>query len=112
MGAMQNNGGKIHKGTSKRGSVKNADRLAAFRKGGNGGKADWGTCDAARIQTVVMGITKLGGAVTIGLSRDKGSHFMTLLLDQSKSTLWFNGDAHLDDELEDVITLLEEMAQE
>lgn len=85
-----------------RGSVRNADRLSAFSSGVGKGSADWGTCNSARLQAVVVGITELGGAVTFGLSRDLGAHSLTLLLDGNRTTLWFNGNADLDAELEGV----------
>lgn len=106
MGAMQNNGSETKKSRGSRGSTKNVDRLAAFASGTKAGGGDWGGCDATRLQTVVIGITRLGGAVTFGLSRDKGAHSLTLLLDDSRQTLWFNGDADLDDELDTVAATL------
>ena len=89
-----------------RGSVKNTDRLAAFARGGQDGEADWGSCEAGKLLAVVVAITKLGGAITIGLSRDLGAHSLTLLLDGSRATLWFNGKADLDKELDQVAGVL------
>ena len=106
MGAMQNNPDKRGNPKKKRGSVKNADRLGAFRKDSPGEGADWGGCDPQWLQNVVCGITELGGAVTFGLSRDKGAHSLTLLLDDGRQTLWYNGGAELDDELRDVVATL------
>lgn len=94
----------------KRGSVNNAGRLEAFRGRGKTGGADWGACDPKWLQAVVVGISRLGGAVTFGLSRDQGAHFLTLLLDDGKETLWYNGDADLDDELEAVAATLDTMS--
>lgn len=109
MGAMQNNGKQTRKGKGARGSVRNADRLQAFASGGKTGGGDWGACSPERIQAVVVGITVLGGAVTFGMSRDMGAHSLTLLLDDKKRTLWFNGDAELEDELEAVAGTLDAM---
>lgn len=89
-----------------RGSANNSSRLAAFKDKRSHGKADWGGCDPARLQTVVVEIGGLGGAVTFGYSRDGGAHFLTLMLDDSRETLWFNGGADLDLELENVIETL------
>lgn len=110
MGAMQNN--DRTPGTKKRtrGTVNNASRLDAFSRGSGGGSADWGGCDPKWIQAVVVGVTSLGGAVTFGLSRDMGAHSVTLLLDDTRKTLWFNGDADLDEELEAVAATLDTMA--
>ncbi len=109
MGAMQNNPDTSGRGGKKRGTTRNADRLAVFARGGGGSGADWGDCDPERIQWVITGITSKGGAVTFGLSRDRGAHFMTLLLDNGKQTLWYNGDANLDDELKAVVDHIEAM---
>jgi hypothetical protein len=55
----------------------------------------------------VQAITSRGGACTFGLSRDGGAHSLTLMLNQERETLWFNGDADLDVELEQVWQTLE-----
>lgn len=106
MGSMQNNpdgrGGK----KKKRGTVKNSGRLAAFSKAATEGAGDWRKCTPERVQSVIVGITALGGAVTFGLSRDMGAHSLTLMLDNNRETLWFNGDADLDAELEGVVQTL------
>lgn len=90
-----------------RGSTRNTDRLSAFAGRDGTGTADWGTCDPARLQAVVVAITALGGAITLGLSRDLGAHSLTLLLDGQRTTLWFNGNAELDAELEGVKATLD-----
>ena len=89
-----------------RGSTNNMSRLEAFAKASPSSGADWGGCTAVKIQAVVVAITELGGAVTIGLSRDMGAHSLTLLLDGSRETLWFNGNADLDEELDTVLATL------
>lgn len=100
MGATSSNAKYGGKRNSKRGSTNNANRLAAFASGSAAGGADWGSASPERIQGVVVEITALGGAVTFGLSRDKGAHSMTLMLDGHRETMWYNGDAVLDDELD------------
>ena len=110
MGAMQNNPSKAGKAKGRRGSVRNGDRLQAFSQGAPASGGDWGSCDPKWLQAVVVAITKMGGAVTLGLSRDKGSHSLTLLLDDNRRTLWFNGGADLDEELHNVVDTLESMA--
>lgn len=106
MGAMQNNEKGSQKSKKVRGSVRNDNRLSAFANANSGDGADWGACAPERIQTVVVAITGLGGAVTFGLSRDKGAHSLTLLLDHNRETLWFNGGADLDEELDGVAATL------
>jgi hypothetical protein len=93
----------------KRGSVDNSRRLEAFAGRKGKGEADWGGCDSANMLQVVIGITALGGAVTFALSRDQGAYSVTLLLDGEKQSLWFNGDADLDAELEEVSAVLDSM---
>jgi len=95
--------------SKKRGSTDNKRRLAGFAKVDAANGADWGSCSAEKVLAVVTAITELGGAVIFGLSRDGGAHMLTLLLDNEKQPLWFNGDAVLDDELDMVLGTLESM---
>lgn len=90
-----------------RGSTNNSRRLDAFKGESRHGAADWGGCDPARLQAVVVRICWLGGAVTFGTSRDGGAYSCTLLLDGDRATLWFNGNADLDAELDQVIGRLD-----
>ncbi len=109
MGAMQNNSTPTKNKKTKRGSVNNSRRLDAFKKARGSSEADWGTCDAAKLQTVIAAITGMGGAVTFGLSRDQGAHSLTLMLDGERETLWFNRDADLNVELDGVAMNIEDM---
>lgn len=93
-------------GSSKRGSVRNDRRLEAIAQRRKGSMADWLGCDSAKLQAVVHGITVLGGAVTFGTSRDGGAYSVSLMLDGERETLWFNGDADLDEELQAVVETL------
>lgn len=92
--------------SSKRGSVNNQRRLDVFKERVAQGSADWGNATPERLAAVVVAITALGGAVTFGLSRNQGAYSCTLLLDDTRETLWFNGDADLDAELEKVEAML------
>ncbi len=94
----------------KRGSTNNKSRLDAFSRSDSSSGADWGACDERLLQAVVVAITELGGAVIFGLSRDKGAHSLTLLLDDKSQPLWFNGDADLSKEMQDVLGTLEAMS--
>lgn len=94
----------------KRGSVRNDRRLEAIAQRRTTAAADWLGCDADRIQAIVHKITALGGAVTFGTSRDGGAYSVSLMLDGDRETLWFNGDADLDDELQAVTETLEQMS--
>lgn len=111
MGAMQNNKREPAKKKKTRGSARNSDRLKAFARGGGTSSADWGGCDPKWLQSVLVGITSLGGAATFGLSRDLGAHSLTLLLDGGRETLWFNGDADLDEELAAVVATLDGLVE-
>lgn len=95
---------------SSRGSTNNKGRLDAFKKRVGSATADWGGCNPAKIQGVVVEITSLGGAVTFGLSRDQGSYSVTVMLDNERATVWFNGDADLDQELDDVVGHIQSMS--
>ncbi len=112
MSGAVNNERQTGKKKKARGSTRNDNRLAAFAGRGGTGSADWAACDPARLQTVVVGITAMGGAVTFGLSRDLGAHSLTLLLDGQRQTLWFNGNADLDEELDGVAAAIQIMEDE
>lgn len=103
---------EMDRGTTKhktRGTVRNDDRLAAFADASSAGGADWGTCEAKWLREVIVRITHIGGAVTFGLSRDQGAHSCTLMLGDTRKTLWFNGDADLNLALEGVVDTLDSM---
>jgi len=102
MGAMQNNENKSDGKRSHRGSVNNKRRLDVFARKDVAGKASWGECSSDLLLDVVGQITDMGGAITISLSRDLGAHSLTLMLDDARETLWFNGDADLDTELREI----------
>lgn len=107
------NGNPMREGSSKkkgkRGSVRNDRRLEAFAGREKSAAADWSGCDPERLQAVVHNITELGGAVTFGTSRDGGAYSVTLMLDGERETLWFNGDADVDEKLQTVIETLTQM---
>jgi hypothetical protein len=96
-------------GKGRRGSQNSARRLDAFKTSAKEGSAEWSTCDSLLLLEVVDTITGLGGAITLGLSRDQGAHSLTLLLDSARTTLWFNGDADLDEKLREVLVTLQDM---
>ncbi len=91
-----------------RGTADNGSRLARLGElSQQSGTADWGEALPENVAAVVMGVTRLGGAASFGLSRDKGAYNLTLFLDGERTTLWFNGDAALDEELTKVIIKLD-----
>lgn len=93
-----------------RGSVNNASRLAAFgsteekRVGG----ADWGGCDPRWLSAVIVAAASQGMEVAFSYSKDGGAHGLSLYDYGSgeRVRLWFNGDAALDQELEQVYAKL------
>lgn len=93
----------------KRGSVNNNGRLTALlgNRQDKSRRADWGGADPRWIQAVIVAVTVAGGAVTFSCSRDGGAHGLTLMLDGERASLWFNGDADLDAELEQVFHTFE-----
>ncbi len=93
---------------SKAGSSKgNVDRLAVFNQGASEDGASWGDCEADWLQTVVVGITRLGGAVTFGMNRENTTLSVTLLLDDGRRTMWLNTDDGLDNALKTIAGQLE-----
>jgi hypothetical protein len=89
-------------GKSNRGSTNNGKRLAdllARTSAGGIGKADWGNCRPEWLQAVICAIARMGGLASFGYSRDQNAYNLTILLDGDRETLWFNGDADLDEEL-------------
>lgn len=93
----------------KRGSVDNAGRLKKLLNGTGQqtGKADWSAADPRWIAGVVHAITRLGGAVSFGYSRDMGAYSLSIMLDGDRETLWFNGGCDIDAELEGVFATFE-----
>ncbi len=88
-------------------SKKRGSRLDDFNPPSHTGGADWSSCDPALLRDMVVLITDLGGAVTIGMSRDQGAHSITLMLDDVRKSIWIAGDADLDETLRDIIGKLQ-----
>ena len=94
-------------GKSKRGSTDNAARLKGLFANEQGRKADWGSADPRAVAGIVVAVTRRSGAASFGTSRDGGAYSLTLFLDGERETLWFNGNADIDAELEQVFYLLD-----
>lgn len=90
----------------KRGSTNNTSRLAAFGEARTQqqGNADWGTADPRWIAAVVVAATLARMEVSFAVTKDGGAHGMKLydFASGERVQLWFNGDADLDRELEQV----------
>lgn len=95
-----------------RGSVKNASRLAAFKKAPEAGtRADWGKARPDILTAVVVAATWNGVQVTFLTSRDGGAYGLTLYDAGERVQLWFNGDCDLDAELMAVYDHLEALGK-
>lgn len=71
-------------------------------KGQTGG-ADYAEADFALVAGILIETTRRGGAVSLGLSRDKGAYNVTIFLDGDRRTVWINGDSDLNVELEKIL---------
>ena len=81
-----------NKARKSRGSTNNVSRLAGLGKNGSGqGQADWGDCDPVWIAGLVVLLTKAGGAVRFGASRDGAVLSIGIYLDGDSVTLWLDG---------------------
>lgn len=93
----------------KRGTTDNVGRLKKLLAGTGQqtGKADWSAADPRWVAGVVHVVTRVGGAVSFGYSRDMGAYSLSIMLDGDRETLWFNGGADIDAELEAVYATFE-----
>lgn len=109
MGLAKNQKHEAKPSSGGRGSVNNGNRLDAFAAGADRAEADWGGCSPEKLHGVIVQITAMGGAIILGLSRDLGSHSLTLLLNGEKQSLYYNGAADLDAAMDEVAAKLESM---
>lgn len=88
----------------KRGATNVARSLEGLgqSKGMSGG-ADYAEADFACVAGIIIETTRRGGAVSFGLSRDKGAYNVTVFMDGDRRTVWINGDADLNAELEKIL---------
>lgn len=95
-----------------RGSVNNSGRLSRFNqaKSSPQAQAEWSVSNPGWLAAVVMAATNQGMEISFSLSSDGGAHGLKLYDFKSgeRATLWFNGDADLDAELEKVFLQLQE----
>ena len=109
--SAEEHGGKTTR-RGKRGSTDNKSRLAGLQRSEVvRGTADWGNAGAEWLQAVITAATLRGLAISFSLSRDGGAHGLLLLDNGERVQLWFNGEADLDRELEQVFSYLESMPQ-
>ncbi len=70
--------------------------------GGRVGSADWGAADSKWIHGVIVAVTKHGGLVSFGMSRDQGAYNLTILLDGDRRVIWVSSSEDIDLKLEQV----------
>lgn len=92
------------KKSKKRGATQVARSLEGLGQGaGSAGGADYAEADFAHVAGIIIEITRRGGAVSFGLSRDKGAYNVTVMLDGDRRTVWINGSDDLNRELEKIL---------
>lgn len=62
--------------------------------------ADWGGIDGKVVVDLVQVITRLGGAVRFGYTRDGGAYSVGIYLDDDRSTFYFSPDVDVEAALE------------
>lgn len=89
---------------SKRGPTNVARSLDGLGQAkGTSGGADYAEADFSFVAGIIIETTRRGGAVSLGLSRDKGAYNVTIFMDGDRRTVWINGDADLNAELEKIL---------
>jgi hypothetical protein len=93
---------------SKKGKKRGATNVARSLDGlgqakGTSGGADYAEADFSFVAGIIIETTRRGGAVSLGLSRDKGAYNVTIFMDGDRRTVWINGDADLNAELEKIL---------
>ena len=89
-----------------RGATNVRARLDAFGARERQAMADWSAWDAFRLADVIHAATRMGGAVSFGLSRDKGAYNVTLFLDGDRRTIWISGSDNVDEKLLEIAETL------
>lgn len=67
------------------------------------GSADYAEADFSFMCGIVIEVSRRGGAVSFGLSRDRGAYNVTIFLDGDRKTVWINGSDDLNLELEKIL---------
>jgi hypothetical protein len=73
---------------------------------GQPGGASYDQADGGLLFGIIIQISKRGGAVSFGLSRDKGAYNVTIFLDGDRRTVWINGSEDLNAKLEEIFHVL------
>jgi len=99
------------KKTKKRGATNVTRSLEGLGQArGAAGGADYAEADFSYIAGIIIEVTRRGGAVSFGLSRDKGAYNVTIFLDGERKTVWINGSDDLNAELEKIMHYMASLA--
>lgn len=100
---VSNNDGLKAKGKG-RGATNVARSLAGLGQGGNEpASADYATVNWTWMSGVVIEVTRRGGAVSLGLSRDRGAYNVTIFLDGDRKTVWISSSEDVDAKVEEIL---------
>lgn len=104
-----------HLREQKRGKAKQRStlgaRLAASRETKKTtARADWGDAHPDNVTALLLTVTRFGGALSLGTSRDRGAFNITVFLDGERATTWVGADESVDDALITLVHELEELA--
>lgn len=92
------------KGGNKANVARSLDGLGAGT--GKANVADYGDIDPDGIVKIVLEITRRGGAVSFGMSRDRGAFNVTLMLDDQRKTVWIGVTEDAEAKIEEIVTYL------
>jgi len=71
------------------------------------GETDWGDCMPEMLASVVVAVTRAGGLISFGRSRDLGALSITIILDNDKRTTWVPVGTDIESELERIIHFMD-----
>lgn len=73
---------------------------------GQPGSASYDLADGGLLFGIIIQISKRGGAVSFGLSRDRGAYNVTLFLDGTRKTVWISSSEDVNAKLEEIFHYL------
>lgn len=95
------NGRPSSKQEAKAEKAQASGRLSGIRSAN--GNVDWGDALPERIASLVVATTRLGGLASFGKATRGDALAITIFLDDERETVYINGSADLDAELEKLI---------
>lgn len=104
---MQHGKGREVKRKNSTGS-QGGGKLAAFGNGSQPGvRILWDEASPEAIAAVVCAMSRIGGAILFGGSRDQGALLVTLHLDDDRKNIWIAGGEDVDGKLFEIFQKLE-----